>query len=456
MICLDMYIHIHLVFLQVLLHNYTFTLIFYNKNISMKKKLDKKLISKSSEPPESSSESESSESESCDSSNSDSSNSSSNTSSSEEEDFEFDVLKNDFLILYKIGSGAFSTVWLTYQLSKNEFFALKIQNHDCYDAGILEKNCLEITARFNTKCLIKLEESFEIEKDGNTYLCMVLELAIDSAYYFLKKFNKINNTAMPARVMKKLHDDVCEGLSYLHANELLHTDIKPENILVCGKDKRLVAIKEILEQIKFKEVCEDQLEKFKKKFNFKNKNAKENYRRGKKKILLQIVDELARILKVDEIFDDLRYLEYSEDELLECTFKIADLGTVHSYNQMIEENRFPCIQTRYYRAPEVIIKSPYDYHVDYWSMAIMYYELSEGDILFDPHHTDELSTDQVHLYEIVQWIGYPDKSKIKENSKFFNTNGELKYSFNSTKKEINQDNWHPEVLAFFNACMKWQ
>jgi hypothetical protein len=148
-------------------------------------------------------------------------------SSTEEEDFEYEVFKNDFLILYKLGSGAFSTVWLTYQLSKNEFFALKIQNPDCYDAGILEKNCLEVISQFPTNCLIKMIDSFEIEKEGSTYVCMVLELAIDSAYYLLKKYRKINNTGIPSIIMNKLHNDISEGLSYLHANELLHTDIKP-------------------------------------------------------------------------------------------------------------------------------------------------------------------------------------------------------------------------------------
>jgi len=426
----------------------------------MKRNQNKKIVSEPVSSEYSTSYSESISSSGSETSGSGSSGSgSSGSSSSSEEDFEFDVLKNDFLILYKLGSGAFSTVWLTYQLSKNEFFALKIQNHDCYDAGMLEKNCLEVTSGFETNCLIKLIESFEIEKEGNTYLCMVLELAIDSAYYLLKKFKKINKTALPPKIMKKLHDDICEGLSYLHANDLIHTDIKPENILVCGKDKRLKVIKDKLKEIKFKEVCEQQLEQFKKKFDFKNKNAKDKYRKGKKKVLLQIVTELAKILKIEEIFDDLRYLEYTEEELLECTFKVADLGTIHSYNQMMEENRFPCIQTRYYRAPEVVARIPYDYHVDYWSMAIMYYELSEGDLLFNPHHTRELTTDQVHLYEIVQWIGLPDKSKVKNSksfNKFFNSNGELNYKSNSIKKNIHEDNWHPEVLAFFYECMKWR
>lgn len=421
--------------------------------------------SESSSSGSSSSGSSSGSSRSSSSSGSSSSGSSSGSGSSDstvEEDFEHEVFKNDYLILYKLGSGAFSTVWLAYQLSKNDFFAIKVQNHDCYNEGILEKECLELTAGFNTNCLIKLMDSFEIERDDKTYVCMVLELAIDSAYYFLRKYRKINGTGIPPVVMKKLHDDVCEGISYLHANHLIHTDIKPENILVCGKDKRLIAIKNKLEQIKFKETCDKELEKFKNKINFKHKNAKDKYRKGKKKILLQITSELSKILNIDDIYDNLDYLDYTDEELLECSFKIADLGTIHSFDDMVEENRFPCIQTRYYRSPEVILRIPYSCKVDYWSIASMYYELSEGTVMFDPHHTKKLTTDQVHFYEVVQWAGLPDLSKIKKEylpniyKKFLNQEGKLKYDWDYVKKDVNPDVWHPEVLEFFNACMTWQ
>lgn len=382
--------------------------------------------------------------------------------SSEEEDFEFDVLKNDYLILYKLGSGAFSTVWLAYQLTTDDFFAIKIQNPDCYDAGILERDCLNVISTFNTNTLIKMYDSFDIQKDNSTYLCIVLELAIDSAYYLLKKFRKINSSGLPPIIMKKIHNDISEGLSYLHANELLHTDIKPENILICGKDKRISIIKQKLVEIKFKEVCDTQLENYKKKFDFTKKNSKDKYKKGKKKILLEIVSELAKILKIEEIYDDLSYLDYTTEELLECTFKLADLGTIHSLVSMREENRFPCVQTRYYRAPDVVIRVPYDHNIDYWSLAVMYYELTEGKLLFNPHHTKELSTDQVHIFDMIQWIGNPDMSKISEPyltkvlKKYFLPDGNLKFTIlNRSKPELTPSKWDSEVLHFFTSNMKW-
>jgi serine/threonine protein kinase len=128
-----------------------------------------------------------------------------------------------------------------------------------------------------------------------------------------------------------------------------------------------------VEKINFKQVYDQQIEEYKKKFTFTNKKEKDKFRKGKRNILLQIVDELAKILNVEEIYDNLDYLDYTEEELLQCTFKLADLGTIHSYHEMQEESRFPCIQTRYYRAPRVLLRLPYDYKVDYWSLSAMYY-----------------------------------------------------------------------------------
>jgi serine/threonine protein kinase len=262
--------------------------------------------------------------------------------------------------------------------------------------------------------------------------------------------------------MNKLHNDVTEGLGFLHAHDLIHTDIKPENILVCGEDKRLKILKEKLDEIKFKEIYDKQIENFKKKFTFTNKKDKDKFRKGKRQILLQIVDELAKILNVKDIYDNLSYLDYSEEELLNCTFKLADLGTIHSYQQMEEDSRFPCIQTRYYRAPRVLLKLPYDHKVDYWSLCAMYYELVEDKIMFNPHHTKELSTDQVHLFDMVQWIGNPDMSKISEPyltkvlKKYFLPNGDLKFTIlNRSKPELIPSKWDNEVLEFFISNMKW-
>lgn len=53
------------------------------------------------------------------------------------------------------------------------------------------------------------------------------------------------------------------------------------------------------------------------------------------------------------------------------------------------------IQTRQYRCPEVILGSKYSTSADVWSFACICFELSTGDVLFDPHSGDNFDRDEV-------------------------------------------------------------
>ena len=89
------------------------------------------------------------------------------------------------------------------------------------------------------------------------------------------------------------------------------------------------------------------------------------------------------------------------DECTECPVslcvKIADLG-----NACWEHHHFTDdIQTRQYRALEVIIGAGYGPPADIWSTACMAFELATGDYLFEPHSGDDYSRDEDHLAHII-------------------------------------------------------
>ena len=48
------------------------------------------------------------------------------------------VLNEKYLILYRIGKGAFSTVWLCFNIDIKKYYAVKIQNSDSYNEGVSE------------------------------------------------------------------------------------------------------------------------------------------------------------------------------------------------------------------------------------------------------------------------------------------------------------------------------
>eukprot|EP00754_Rhynchopus_humris_P001839 Rhum_TRINITY_DN11048_c0_g1::Rhum_TRINITY_DN11048_c0_g1_i1::g.42139::m.42139 len=74
------------------------------------------------------------------------------------------------------------------------------------------------------------------------------------------------------------------------------------------------------------------------------------------------------------------------------------------------------IQTREYRAPEIILGNDFDCETDIWSLACIVYEMATGRFLFDPKSKpgvcDERTNDLQHLSEITQLIGPPSLSTL--------------------------------------------
>ena len=85
------------------------------------------------------------------------------------------------------------------------------------------------------------------------------------------------------------------------------------------------------------------------------------------------------------------------------------------------------IQTRQYRAPEVILGAPWSTPVDVWSLACMVFELLTGDFLFEPKSGDGFTKEDDHLCQMIELLGPMPKTLLrgKHASKFFSKKGTL-------------------------------
>lgn len=133
----------------------------------------------------------------------------------------------------------------------------------------------------------------------------------------------------------------------------------------------------------------------------------------------------------DSIDDD--SIEGSPDhlELLEAMYSKADVKIVDLGNSCwINKHFTDDIQTRQYRAPEVLIGAGYNTSADMWSYACIVFELLTGDLLFDPHAGSNWDRDEDHLAMMIELVGtFPRKlimSGIK-SAQYFNKRGELKH-----------------------------
>ena len=100
------------------------------------------------------------------------------------------------------------------------------------------------------------------------------------------------------------------------------------------------------------------------------------------------------------------------DEDIDC--KICDLG-----NGCWTHYHFvPKIQTRQYRAPEVILGIDYDASTDLWSYACMVFELITGDFLFNPRPGQGYKKNDDHLALFMEMLGPMPKNMAMQGNMF--------------------------------------
>ncbi|ODV83560.1 hypothetical protein CANARDRAFT_181869, partial [[Candida] arabinofermentans NRRL YB-2248] len=108
---------------------------------------------------------------------------------------------------------------------------------------------------------------------------------------------------------------------------------------------------------------------------------------------------------------------YEFDSII--SVKIADLGNACWYNQHYTND----IQTRQYRAPEIILGGKWGCSTDMWSLACLIFELITGDYLFDPKNGSSYCKNDDHLAQIVEllqiWPGKEYLKKCKYSREFF-------------------------------------
>jgi len=368
-------------------------------------------------------------------------------------DFAGDILNTSYIILKKLGSGSFATVWLAYNTDSKTFCAIKIQNTEDQYEGEMEVELLKKIKGTGCMYLNTLNKTFVHSTDEGDHICMVTDLLAGSIHDISKRGVYING--YPINFVKHITCQVLVALHTLHLSlGIIHTDIKPENILLYGVSNK---VKEVIDKFNAFDFHQ-QVKKNKilaSKYNKHNRRGSKNSDTSPIGLAVKKLMEQLDGLEVDSSEEEStssdsdnedqydRYIDESTDEdssgeesdditvLIEESYitdpkiKLSDFGnSFHTNNRPDGE-----IQTRYYRAPEIILGAKYTETCDIWSFGCTIFELLTGDILFDPDKKRRFSRDRQHLYDIQTLLGKVPDDVLKESKRkdvFFKKNGLLK------------------------------
>ncbi|KAJ9670953.1 hypothetical protein PVL29_027102 [Vitis rotundifolia] len=281
----------------------------------------------------------------------------------------------------KLGWGEFSTVWLAYDTRSSKYVALKIQKSAVQfaQAALHEIEVLSAIANgdpSNSKCVVQLIDHFKHTGPNGQHVCMVLEFLGDSILRLIKhnrykglEFNKV----------REICKCILTGLDYMHRElGIIHTDLKPENILLFStidpaKDPIRSGLTPILERPEGNATGGITI-------NSIEKKLKARARRAVAKISGKRASMGGETPKAERSLDG-----------IDVRCKIVDFGNACWADKQFTEE----IQTRQYRAPEVVLQAGYSTSVDMWSFACTAFELATGDMLFAPKNGQGYSEDEV-------------------------------------------------------------
>ncbi|VAI20917.1 unnamed protein product [Triticum turgidum subsp. durum] len=322
-----------------------------------------------------------------------------------------------FVAQRKLGWGNFSTVWLAYDTLLSRFVALKIQKsaRDYAHAALHEIELLSAAAKgdpTNSKCVIQLLDHFKHAGPNGKHICLVTEFLGDSLLRLIR-YNR--NKGIGLSRVREICRSVLTGLDYMHRElGIIHTDLKPENVLLVStinpsKDPVRSRLTPILKRPEGNQYRTPPI-------SFSEKMLKTRARRAVAKIL-------QRRVSLGGFTADMVKERSLDGISMKC--KIVDFGNACWADQQGDG----VIQTRQYRAPEVIIGSGYSYSADMWSFACMAFELATGDMLFAPNTCQGCSEDEDHLALMMETLGKMPKKIATSGTRskdYFNRYGDLK------------------------------
>ncbi|KAG7925499.1 hypothetical protein KL925_004514 [Ogataea polymorpha] len=391
-----------------------------------------------------------------------------------------------YVLVRKLGWGHFSTVWLAKDTQENRHVAMKVvRSAKSYRETAIDE--IKLLSKINHtdpqhpghRHLIKLLDYFDHQGPNGTHICMVFEVLGENLLSLIRRYK---HKGLPIKFVKQIAKQILLASDFLHRQcGIIHTDIKPENILLEIEDvEKLVKYLEdsqrerkLLRRVSSKlkesggEASSSSLDEEKRQIPFRKSrhSRRQTLVTGSQPLPSPLRSKSSSFfvsplqssistfagrtvgnipIRSETSHQDLQFLldksfkesdpfsaeppredELDDDDLI--TVKIADLGNACWVHRHFTDD----IQTRQYRAPEVILGANWGCSSDIWSVGCLLFELLTGDYLFDPTEGPTFSKNDDHLAQIIELVGPISRHVLEEG---YNT----KRYFHSDMKTLRQ------------------
>ncbi|KAL5518570.1 hypothetical protein ACEPAH_253 [Sanghuangporus vaninii] len=155
-----------------------------------------------------------------------------------------------YVVLRKLGWGHFSTVWLIKDTHLNRHSALKVVKSASRYAETARDEIKLLRKVMNANpqhpgrdFIVSFLDSFTHQGPEESHICIVFEPLGENLLALIER-NKAKG--VPRSLVKAISKQVLLGLQYLHDEcDLVHTDIKPENIMIAIPDVEALILAEL-------------------------------------------------------------------------------------------------------------------------------------------------------------------------------------------------------------------
>jgi serine/threonine-protein kinase SRPK3 len=362
-------------------------------------------------------------------------------SSDNEEDISEGIVgeffNNRYLCLKYLGRGTFCRTWLVYDFETKNFYAMKILGEKFTEDGESEISIFSKVNNLETpdSRIIKLYDHFESKGCIHLIIELMGICILDLIDGFFEK-----DLDIPILFMKSMFSDILKGIKELHDKEIIHTDIKGENIMIDTEPKKIRHIKEWFMDLKFHDKYLEWIT-YELPENFLSLNT-DKRKKIKKKCRVRALKRASAFFKEELVKYNETEIEGGDTFDIERPFttKIIDLGNC----ELMSHREQDMIQIINYRPPENIIGEFYDTKSDIWTIGCILYEMILGDYMFNIDRRDfnnSLDCDRGMLHRMYEMLGIMPLEMTKKcdfSKDLFDSKGRIINHKTYTNKKIHE------------------